>query len=192
MEDKCDHCETSEASHICSSCQAVAYCGVSCQKSHWENDHKTICFNVNNPDMKHLTSLIATEAKKDPLFQEVHEALIENPRDLEIQEIAALLGQFLIGETAAEKRRRYEASKSKELKVSTKKGFKGKVQNAYYKAKRKLDLMNQKRIVKNKYWKEGKSSSSTPPPVPPYDNDDYNQRLQEWEKNKPVKNKVYF
>lgn len=198
MEDRCDHCETSTASHICGSCRAVAYCGASCQKSHWNEDHEAICFNINNPDMKHLTSLIGAEAKNDPLFQEVHQALIENPRDSEIQEIAVLLGQFLIGETAAEKRRRYEESKAKPMKVSTKKGFKGKIQNAYYRAKRKLDLMNQKRIVKNKYWKEGKSSSTPPSPPPRDDNDfdqrqaDFDRRMAELEKTRPVRNKVYF
>jgi MYND finger len=165
--DRCDHCSESQASHICGACQAVAYCGASCQKSHWEQDHKNICFNVNNPDMTHLSSLIKSEAPRDPLFREVHEALIESPNDSDLQEIAVLLGQFLVGETADEKFERYQKSKAKELKVSKRKGFRGKLENFYYKAKRKLDLKNQKRIIKNKSWKERKQSYAPSPPVPP-------------------------
>lgn len=193
MENCCDHCNGKEASHVCGSCKSVAYCGATCQSSHWENEHEKVCFNVNNPDMKHLTSLIGAEASKDDLMKEVHEALIESPNDPELQEIAVMMGQFLVNETAAEKYKRYMDKKSRGAKVSTRKGFKGKVQNLYYKGKHALDKWNLKRQGKNKLWKEQKMN--TAPAVPA--RDDYDDITPEEARmiraqRTPIKSKLYF
>jgi hypothetical protein len=174
---KCDHCDQNPASHVCGSCQAVAYCGKSCQSAHWVQEHEAVCFNVNQPNMTHLTSLIGAEASKDDLMAQVHEALIESPNDPELQEIAVYLGQYLVGETAAEKYQRYMEKKGKGAKVSTKKGWKGKLQNFYNKGKYKFDKWNLKRQTKNKMWKEQKQSY-----VPPRDD----------MPPMPMKNKLYF
>lgn len=170
MEDRCDHCDQNPASHVCASCQAVVYCGKSCQSAHWAQEHEAVCFNVNRPDMAHLTSLIGAEASRDDLMKEVHEALIESPNDPELQEIAVMLGQYLVGETAAQKAARYAAMKAKGPQVSKKTGWKGKLQNKYFVEKDRLKRAVLRGQGKNKSWSEKKAEvAQVPPAVPSHD-----------------------
>lgn len=76
---QCAHCESDAPKFVCSSCFAVGYCNAQCQKDDWIEHHSEICFNIDEPDVEHLASLI--KVIDAPGGEQLISGLMENPSD---------------------------------------------------------------------------------------------------------------
>jgi len=54
---ECANCLKSGANLKCAKCKAVSYCSKSCQKQHWKNGHKELCFT---PEERRPTKISST------------------------------------------------------------------------------------------------------------------------------------
>lgn len=202
MENCCDHCNNKEASHVCGSCQAISYCGVSCQKSHWD-EHKAVCFNINNPDMKHVTSLIENHLLDDELGSEIYAELKKNPEssqdlnDAAVYLVRAYL-PMINGKSADDAADYYDQQKAIPITKSKNKykavrKVKNTARGLVKRARDALNLYKSNRAAgTEKRAMRRQQRAQNPPAVPARDDNDYEQRLRDWENNKPIKNKLYF
>ena len=54
---ECIECDK-PAIHKCAQCHVVEYCSRECQRTHWEDGHKDVCFNIAQPDLNEVGTLI--------------------------------------------------------------------------------------------------------------------------------------
>jgi hypothetical protein len=79
---QCAHCASDTPKFVCSSCFAVGYCNAQCQKDDWIEHHSKICFNIDEPDVEHLASLIRTI--NEPEGREIISSLMQDPFNEEL------------------------------------------------------------------------------------------------------------
>lgn len=77
----CQSCESAKAKFKCKACQTATYCGASCQRSDWTDNHELVCFSVSNPNLEHIGRVVRFTF--DPEYAEpIMSYVQENPREL--------------------------------------------------------------------------------------------------------------
>lgn len=54
---ECLECDK-PTTHKCERCHVAEYCSQECQRAHWDDGHKDICFDISQPNMDHVGILI--------------------------------------------------------------------------------------------------------------------------------------
>ena len=55
---RCDYCGEGHPKQRCSRCQRVYYCSRNCQSNHWQQEHKSDCFPIEDSKKMHETGLV--------------------------------------------------------------------------------------------------------------------------------------
>jgi len=118
---QCIQCEINSPQFTCSGCSGVEYCSSKCQRDHWD-EHVGICFNIDNPNVEQLKSII--QKMDEPESQEIVDILNVHPDNTVAIETAIdhifenhnLIGTKTKAQYKAKKKAKKQAKKERKSK----------------------------------------------------------------------------